>query len=50
MKLSLRSLLSYWDRRQISDFHAEMVGQPFDVIYLGRIICAKRRTLSLSDW
>ena len=50
MKLTLGPILFYWQREQIMDFYADMVGQPLDVIYLGETVCSKRRALSLDDW
>lgn len=50
MKLSLGLLLFYWDKWQIFDFYVEMVGQLFDVIYFGEIVCVKCWVLFLNDW
>jgi collagenase-like PrtC family protease len=50
MKLSLGSLLFYWQRDKVYDFYRHMVEQPLDVIYLGESVCSKRRELKTQEW
>jgi collagenase-like PrtC family protease len=50
MKLSLGPILYYWERERILDFYAQVAGWPVDIVYLGEVVCSKRRTLRFEDW
>ncbi|MFQ6024861.1 MAG: U32 family peptidase [Acidiferrobacterales bacterium] len=50
MKLALGPLLYFWDRETVLDFYDRVREAPVDIIYLGEIVCSKRRALKLSDW
>jgi len=50
MKLSLGPVLFYWDSGKLQRFYEKMAAQPFDVIYVGETVCAKRRAFSLDGW
>jgi O2-independent ubiquinone biosynthesis protein UbiV len=50
MKLSLGPLQYFWPREQVLAFYAEVAGWPVDIVYLGEIVCPKRRELRLEDW
>ncbi len=50
MKLALGPLLYFWDRRAVFEFYARMADMPLAVVYLGEVVCAKRRALALEDW
>ncbi len=50
MKLSLGSLLFYWQREKVYAFYRQMAEQPLDVIYLGESVCSKRRELKTQEW
>lgn len=50
MKLSLGPILYYWERERILDFYAQAVGWPVDIVYLGEVVCSKRRALRPNDW
>jgi collagenase-like PrtC family protease len=50
MKLSLGPLLYYWDRDTVLDFYARVADAPVDVVYLGEVVCAKRRAMRPDDW
>lgn len=50
MKLALGPLLYFWPREQVLDFYRAAADWPLDVVYLGEVVCAKRRALNLDDW
>ncbi|MDH5190613.1 MAG: U32 family peptidase [Gammaproteobacteria bacterium] len=50
MKLSLGPLLYLWSREKIIDFYTQIADTPVDIIYLGEVICSKRRSMKLADW
>ncbi|MCW8983037.1 MAG: U32 family peptidase [Gammaproteobacteria bacterium] len=49
-KLTLGPLLYFWDREQVFDFYKKVAEWPVDVVYLGEVICSKRRALNREDW
>lgn len=50
MRLSLGPILYYWDRETVLDFYAQVERWPVDIVYLGEVVCSKRRALRLDDW
>ena len=50
MKLSLGPILYLWSREQVIDFYRQVAGWPLDIVYLGEVVCSKRRLLRLEDW
>lgn len=50
MKLALGPVVYFWKRRDIFDFYRVVAGWPVDIVYLGEIICSKRRELRRDDW
>lgn len=50
MRLSLGPVLYYWDRKAVLDFYARVADAPVDIVYLGEVVCAKRRALRTDDW
>jgi collagenase-like PrtC family protease len=50
MKLSLGPILYFWPRDQVLDFYKQVAEWPVDIVYLGEVICSKRRLLNLDDW
>jgi O2-independent ubiquinone biosynthesis protein UbiV len=50
VKLTLGPILPFWDRPAVFDFYAEAADWPIDCVYLGEVVCSKRRKLDLDDW
>lgn len=50
LKVSLGPVLYYWNREQLLDFYAQAATSDIDVIYLGEVVCSKRRALGTDDW
>jgi collagenase-like PrtC family protease len=50
LKLSLGPVLYYWGRERLLDFYEGIAGTPVDVVYLGEVVCSKRRALRTEEW
>ena len=50
MRMALGPLLYFWPRERVFDFYAQAADWPIDVVYLGEVVCSKRRALRLDDW
>jgi collagenase-like PrtC family protease len=50
MKLALGPLLYYWPREAVLEFYARIAAAPVDVVYLGEVVCGRRRALRIDDW
>ncbi len=50
MKLSLGPIAYYWPREQVLDFYRQVGDWPVDIVYLGEIVCSKRRQMRTEDW
>lgn len=50
MKLAVGPLLYLWDRTFALRFYSELCEAPVDIVYLGEVVCSKRRTLQREDW
>jgi O2-independent ubiquinone biosynthesis protein UbiV len=50
MKLSLGPNLYYWSREETLDFYRRVADMPVDIVYLGEVVCSKRRALRSEDW
>jgi collagenase-like PrtC family protease len=50
MKLALGPVQYYWPRDTVRDFYEEIARTPVDIVYLGEVICSRRRELRLADW
>ena len=50
MKLSLGPILYYWPIDQVRAFYSQAKNWPVDIVYLGEVVCSKRRELRLLDW
>lgn len=50
MKLSLGPIQYYWSADKVHSFYQQAADWPIDIIYLGEVVCSKRRELKLNDW
>lgn len=50
MKLSLGPLQYYWPIKKVQEFYTQARDWPVDIVYLGEVVCSKRRELRLLDW
>ena len=49
-RISLGPLLYFWDRDTIFTFYDRVAQSEVDIVYLGEVVCAKRRVLKPDDW
>ena len=49
-KLALGPVLYYWARETLLDFYEQMADTSLDIIYLGEVVCSKRKSLRTDDW
>ena len=50
VKISLGPNLYYWSKEQVKEYYQQVVDWPVDIVYLGEVVCSKRRELRLADW
>lgn len=50
MQISLGPLQYFWPRQQVLDFYRQAADWPVQRVYLGEVVCSKRRELRASDW
>jgi collagenase-like PrtC family protease len=50
MKLSLGPLQYFWSKEKVFSFYEDIAKLPVDIVYLGEVVCSKRRKLTLTDW
>lgn len=50
MKLSIGPIQYFWPRQQVLDFYQQAADSAAEIIYLGEVICSKRRQMRLDDW
>jgi len=50
MKLSLGPIQYFWSEQAVRDFYASVRDWPVDTVYLGEVVCGKRRALGPDDW
>ena len=50
MKLSIGPITYFWERQQVLDFYQQAADCAADIIYLGEVICSKRRLIKPEDW
>ena len=50
MKLSLGPVLTYWTREKLLSFYADLPHSRLASIYLGEVVCGRRREMRPADW
>lgn len=50
MQITLGPLLFFWPKQEVTAFYEKVAESGFDRIYLGEVVCSKRRELKLDDW
>jgi len=50
MKLSVGPIQYFWERQHVLDFYQQIADSAADIVYLGEVICSKRRLIKLEDW
>ncbi|RPH94000.1 MAG: U32 family peptidase [Lysobacterales bacterium] len=50
MRLSLGPISYFWPREQVLDFYRQAAASAADIVYLGEIVCSKRRQLGPEDY
>lgn len=50
IRFSLGPIQYYWDRQTVIEFYDAIAESEFDRVYLGEVVCSKRRELTSNDW
>ena len=50
MKLALGPLQYFWSKEKVFSFYEDVEKLPVDIVYLGEVVCSKRRQLKFEDW
>ena len=50
MKLSIGPIQYFWERQQVLEFYEQAANSDAEIIYLGEVICSKRRLITFDDW
>jgi collagenase-like PrtC family protease len=50
MKLSIGPIQYFWERQQVLDFYEQAANSAAEIVYLGEVVCSKRRLIKLDDW
>ena len=50
MKLSIGPIQYFWERQHVLDFYQKIADSAADIVYLGEVICSKRRLIKPEDW
>ncbi len=50
MKLSIGPIQYFWERQRVLDFYQQAADSSAEIIYLGEVICSKRRLVKPEDW
>ena len=50
MKLSIGPIQYFWERQRVFDFYEQVANSSAEIVYLGEVICSKRRLIKPDDW
>ncbi|MDY0067664.1 MAG: U32 family peptidase [Steroidobacteraceae bacterium] len=50
MRLAVGPILYLWERSAALEFYESLRDAPVDIVYLGEVVCSKRRVLQREDW
>lgn len=50
MKLAVGPLQYFWQRNAVFAFYEAIAAAPVDIVYLGEVVCSKRREVRFQDW
>ncbi len=50
MKLSIGPIQYFWERQRVLDFYQQAADSMAEIVYLGEVICSKRRLITFDDW
>jgi len=50
MKLSIGPIQYFWERQHVLDFYQQAADSAAEIVYLGEVICSKRRLVKAEDW
>jgi len=50
MKLSIGPIQYFWERERVLDFYQQAADSAAEIVYLGEVICSKRRLITFDDW
>ncbi|USE34174.1 U32 family peptidase [Endozoicomonas sp. SCSIO W0465] len=50
MQITLGPLLFFWPKAEVLAFYDKVAESAFDRVYLGEVVCSKRRELKLDEW
>jgi len=50
VKLSIGPIQYFWERQLVLDFYEQAAASVAEIVYLGEVICSKRRLVKLEDW
>ena len=50
MRISVGPITYFWERERVLEFYRQAADCPADIVYLGEVICSKRRLVRFEDW
>jgi collagenase-like PrtC family protease len=50
MRVSLGPVPYFWSKQDYQAFYQAVADSPVDIVYLGEVVCSKRRSMRLDDW
>ena len=50
MKISVGPIYFYWPKQRVIDFYKKIANSKADIVYLGEVVCSKRKELRFEDW